>query len=525
MNQAPASAINKWIVAITVVFGTFVAVMDISVVNVALPHMMGSFAESQSAITWVATAYSIAEIILATMAGWFSTLLGRKRLYLLSYGVFTIGSALAGMAPSFTWMIIFRVIQGMGGGALIPVSQAILRENFPDEQQGTAMAMYGMGVVLAPAVGPVLGGWLTDHYGWPWIFYINIPVCLLGMFLVGLFVHDPHYLRRGIRKVDWWGIALLTVCLTCMQVVLERGQESDWLNSNWIIIGIVATVAAGALLVWWELHTSEPVVDFRLLKNLPLTAGTVIGGVFGIALFGTTFVIPQLTQELFGYTAYQAGLVLAPRAVVLFMFMPIAGWLYKYVNARLLILGGIVLIFWSLRDLGQLNLEVGFWNIVPALVLMGVGMPFMFVTMSTVALSTVPRPKMTEATSIYTLARRIGGNVGYALVATVVARSTQIHFHDLGQHVSVLNPIYVYFHQHASQVLAGRGVPGNMTDQATMALAGRQVTRQATMMAYNDTSQLVAWLLLVTVPLLLVIPSRKKMVRQGQPLPIEAPEA
>ena len=295
-GSAPTIEANKWLVAGTVLFGSFMAVMDISVVNVALPHMMGSFSEDMSTITWVATSYSIAEIIMVTMAGWLSTLMGRKRLYLYSFGLFTLGSVLCGTAVSFRQMLFYRILQGVGGGALIPVSQAILRESFPQEEQGMAMAIYGMGVVLAPAMGPILGGWLTDRYGWPWIFFINIPVSVVGMLMVGAFVRDPDYLRRGVHKVDWIGIFLLAVALTTMQIVLERGQSENWFDSHMILAGTAICASALLLLVYWELKTPEPVINFRILRDIPLSLGCVMGLIFGIALFGTTFILPQFTQ-------------------------------------------------------------------------------------------------------------------------------------------------------------------------------------------------------------------------------------
>ncbi len=333
--------------AITVMFGAFMAVMDISVVNVSMPHMMGSFSEDLSAITWVATAYSIAEIIMVTMSGWWSTLIGRKRLYLWSFGLFTVGSILCGTATTFHQMLVYRVIQGIGGGALIPISQAILRESFPQEEQGMAMAIFGMGVVLAPAVGPILGGWLTDHYGWPWIFFINIPVSVVGMLMVGAFVHDPAYLRRGVKKIDWVGIALLSVALTTMQVVLERGQSENWFESNMIVMGTIVGTVTALFLVWWEMKIPEPVINFRILKNIPLSIGSAMGIIFGVALFGTTFILPQFTQNLLGYPALEAGMVLAPRAAMLMLFMPIVGRLYNRVDARVLVLVGVVITFWA----------------------------------------------------------------------------------------------------------------------------------------------------------------------------------
>ncbi|MCB9895328.1 MAG: DHA2 family efflux MFS transporter permease subunit [Planctomycetes bacterium] len=504
------SGARKWIIALTVVFGSFMAVMDISVVNVALPHMMGSFGANLSEITWVATAYSIAEIIMLTMAAWWSTLLGRKRLYVGSFILFTAGSALCGTATSFTQMIVYRIIQGIGGGTLIPVSQAILRESFPPEEQGMAMAVNGMGIVLAPAIGPVLGGWLTDHFGWPWIFYINVPISIVGILMVMAFVFDPAYLRRGVKSIDWGGIALLTIGLTLMQLVLERGEQEDWFQSSWIIAGTIATVASIVGLVVWELLIKEPIIDFRLLKNIPLTVGSLIGLVFGIGLFGTTFLLPEFTQHMLGYTAYDAGLVLLPRAIALFVFMPVAGALYKHVDARVLIIAGIALIIWSSYGLSELSLSHGFWDLVPILIIMGAGMPFMFVTMTTVALSTVPREDMTQASGIYTLTRRVGGNIAYALVATIVAHRSQFHRSHLVENVNAMNPNYQQFHGATTAALVDHGMTAQAAPQAVLGIANNMVNQQATMLSYNDVAWIMAGLFLLALPLVFLLPKPKK---------------
>src|SRR6266704_4587483 len=302
-QETPASAGKKWLVTFAVMSGTFLAVMDVSVVNVSMPHMMGNFGQTLSAITWVATSYSIAEMLMTTMAGWWSALLGRKRLYLASFVLFTLGSILAGTAQTFPQMLLYRVIQGLGGGSLIPLSQAILRETYPPEEQGMAMAIFGMGVVLAPAMGPILGGWLTDNYGWPWIFYINIPFSIVGMLMVSTFVEDPPYLQRGVTHIDWLGIVLLIVGLTSMQIVLGRGQEHHWFQSRGILAGTVVTVLTLASLVVWELRIREPIINFRVLRNIPLSVGAGVGLLFGVVLYGTTFSLPAFTQRLLHYPA------------------------------------------------------------------------------------------------------------------------------------------------------------------------------------------------------------------------------
>ena len=510
-------AVNKWVMAITVMLGAFMAVMDISVVNVAMPHMMGNFSQDLSSITWVATAYSIAEIIMITMTGWWSALLGRKRLYLWSFGLFTVGSMLCGTSTTFHQMLFYRVIQGIGGGALIPVSQAMMRENFPENEQGMAMAIFGMGVVLAPAIGPVVGGWLTDNYGWPWIFYINIPVSIAGMYLVGMFVNDPSYLRRGVKRVDWLGIIFLSISLTSMQIVLERGQEENWFDSRMIIIGTAVCALSVLSLIIWELKVSEPVVNFRILRNLPMALGSGMGLVFGIGLFGTTFILPQFTQTLLGYTAFQAGMVLMPRALMILLFMLIVGRLYRHFDARILVVLGTAVMCWSYYDLSRLSLNAGFWDMVPTLLVMGVGMPFMFVTLSTISLSTIRRSEITDASSMYTLARRVGGNIGYAAAATLVAREQQIHHVYLASHVNPFNPAYKTFLHEASALLERSGLDPLTASHAGHALTNALVTRHAAMMAYNDTSWFFGMLFLCTVPFALMLPSRADIqVRLGK---------
>ncbi len=507
MNQT-----RKWLIAASVLFGTFLAVMDVAVVNVALPHMMGSFGESLSAITWVATSYSIAEIVMLTMAGWWSALLGRKRLYLLSFGLFSIGSILAGMSQTFGQMIFFRVIQGIGGGSLIPISQAILRETFPPEEQGMAMAVYGMGVVLAPGVAPVLGGWLTEQYGWPWVFFINIPFAIAGIFMIAAFVEDPPYLKRGVRKIDWTGIALLSVGLTSMQLVLERGEQENWFQSDWIIAGTLITVLALIVLIVQQFRSSEPVVNFRLLANKPLAVGSAMGLVFGIALYGTTFVLPQFTQNLLGYPAFQAGLVLLPRVITLFLLMPVAGWLYNRVDPRIMILFGSAIIIVSYYELASLSLDVGFWNLVPMLLLMGAGMPFMFVTLSTVSLSSVARTDMTDASSLYTLARRIGGNLGYALVATIVERRTTVHRLYLSSHVNIFNEAFHNFSNQVSSLFGNLSSPA--AQQRLLALVNAWLFRQSRMLAYNDVSLAMGAMFVLVLPFVFLLPGQKILRRQ-----------
>jgi len=500
---------HKWMITLAVMIGAFLSVMDTSIVNVALPYMMGNFAQTLSAITWVATSYTIAAIIVITMTGWLSTLIGRKTLFLFSFIVFTIGSILCGTATTFSQMIIYRIIQGVGGGARIPISQAILRETFPRRQHGMAMAIFGMGVVLAPALGPIVGGWLIDHYGWPWIFYINIPVSIIGIWMVYHYVYDPDYLKRGVKEVDWPGILFLTIGVTGLQIVLERGQEKDWFGSSFIIGWSVISAIFLIALVFWELCANEPIIDLHALRNLPFAIGSTVVLLYGIALYGTTFILPQFTQSLLGYSAYQSGLTLFPRALALFIFMPLAGRLYNRIDAKILIIAGIGISCWSYGLLAHLSLEVAFRNLVPILLLMGAGLAFVFVPLSTVSLITIPHEEMTNATSLYTLMQRIGGNIGYAVTVTVLERRIQFHHSHLVENISASRGYFLNIYHMFSDYLHKNGYGPVRARLGTFSFFDRLVNRQATMLSYNDLSWIFMLMFLFIIIFILFLPRSK----------------
>jgi MFS transporter, DHA2 family, multidrug resistance protein len=521
--QVPASKeiapAGKWLIAASVMVGTFLSVMDATVVNVAMPHMMGSFGQDLLTITWVSTAYSMAEIIMITMSAWWTTVLGRKRLFIASMILFTLGSVLAGTSKTFTQMIFYRVLQGIGGGSLMPCSQAIARETFPPAEQGMAMAIFSMGVVLAPAAGPVLGGWLVDNYGWQWVFYINVPFCIVGIMMVSAFVHDPPYLKRGVSRVDWTGIGLLTISLTTMQAVLERGEEVDWFANNWIVIGsIIAGVTLIALIVR-ELYIDEPVINFRLFRNVPLSVGSGLGMVVGFALFGSSFLLPQFTENLLNYPAYQAGLVLMPRAAMMLMAMPLVGRLYNRVSPRIMIGAGVIALAIGYWQLGHFTLYVSFLSFLPILILTGAGMGASMVTMSTVSLSTMSRAQMTGASSLYTLSRRVSGNIAYAMLATLLARRTQEHRSDLVDRVRGTNPLFRSTEAQFHTYLGSRGVVAASGQRPELAMLNQIVNQQSTMMAYNDCFVLMAAMLVVVLPFLFLLP--KEGIPPGTEVEVE----
>lgn len=512
MRPAAASRppAGKWVIAGTVVLGSFVSVMDISIVNVAMPQMLGTFGVSLDAITWVAVAYSIAEILLVTMSAWFSMLLGRKRYYILSFVLFTGASVLCGMARTLEMMILARVLQGIGGGGLIPVAQAVMLETFPEEERGMAMAVYMMGVVVAPAAGPVLGGWLTDTYGWPWIFYINVPIGAFGIFMASTVLRDPPHLRRGLVRIDVVGIVLLAVGLTALQLFLERGEREDWFESSFIVTTCLVSVVALSTLVWWELRVDEPVVNLRVLKNVPFMAGTCLGFVFGITLFGSIFILPLFLQQLQGYDVFDSGMIQLPRSLIMLVLAPLAGRLYNYVDSRVLIGGGTVLMMVGYFDMARFNLEVGGREMLPALLLTGAGMTFMFSVASAATMRTMPLALLGAASGVYTLARRVGGNIGYAFVASQVTQRTAFHRARLVEHVT---PYDTSTHQAVDGLtgrLAGTGIPPGVAEDSALKMLDGTVNRHATMMAYNDVFWMMGMLFVLSLPFLIMLGSRKR---------------
>jgi DHA2 family multidrug resistance protein len=330
-----AEGADKWIITLTVLTGTIMAVLDTSIVNVALPSMSGTLGVTVEEITWVVTGYILSQVIVMPITGMLSQRFGRKNFYLFSVGLFTVASMLCGLATTLPLMVAFRVLQGFGGGVLMTVSQAILRETFPPEEQGMAMGLYGLGVVVAPAIGPTLGGWLTDQYSWPWVFYVNVPVGILNVVLVTRYIRDPDYLVRERGRIDWAGLALLTVALGSLQLMLEKGASKDWFSSG-MITALAAVAAVGLILfVWQELRLQKPAVDLRLLRNPSLASATALGGVLGMGLYGSLFLLPLFLQNLLGYTAMKSGQALIPRSLAMAVVMPIGGRLYNRLGPKI----------------------------------------------------------------------------------------------------------------------------------------------------------------------------------------------
>lgn len=512
---------NPWVIALTVMLATFMEVLDTSVANVALPHIAGNLSAGVDESTWVLTSYLVSNAIVLPLSGWFSTLFGRKRFYIFSVVLFTVSSFLCGLAPSLGLLVLFRVLQGAGGGALQPVSQAILVESFPQKKQGMAMAVYGMGVVLAPIIGPTLGGWITDNYSWRWIFLINIPVGVLSVVLTQFLIFDPPYLKRkspreGLR-IDYIGIGLLSVGLGSLQVVLDKGQREDWFSSNFIVWCSVATVAAlvGALV--WELRASEPVIDLRLFKERNFALATLTMFMLGFVLYGSTVLLPIFLQTLLGYDATLSGLVLSPGGVAVLILMPLVGWMLGRVEARWLVVVGVAVTSLSLFYMASFNLEVDFRTAMMSRIYQSVGLAFLFVPINVLAFYFVPKEKTNNATGLINLARNIGGSFGIANVTTVLARRAQVHQNTLAGHVTPLSSAYQAMMAQTTRALVVQGSdPAQAATQAHGLLYGL-VGRQATMLAFVDDFRLLGILFLVMIPLLFLV---KKTRPQAGAVPV-----
>jgi DHA2 family multidrug resistance protein len=479
---------------------TFMEVLDTSVANVSLPHIAGSLAASNEEALWVLTSYLVANAIVLPAAGWFATLFGRKRFLTACIVVFTLASMLAGSATSLGMIIIARVLQGAGGGALQPLAQAVLLESFPPERRGVAMAVYGMGVVVAPIVGPTLGGWITDNYSWRWIFYINLPIGLLAVFMTQSFVEDPPYLRGGARRrIDYLGFGLMALWLATLQIVLDKGQEVDWFAAPWLRALTAVSVLGMVGFVVRELRTPDPIVQLRILRDRNFAVGLLLITVMGAVLYASISLLPLFLQTLMGYPSLQSGLAVSPRGLGALASMLIVGRLVARVDGRWLVATGFSLLAVATFMLGRLNLDVAMRNIVLPQVISGFAMGFIFVPLTTMAMGTLPNQQIGNATGIYNLMRNIGGSFGIAITTTLLARGAQRAQALLVGYLSPENPIYRDQLDMLTAALAPQFGAG-AAEQAT-AILYQRLLRQAMLVSYVDTFRLIALVSLACVPL------------------------
>lgn len=501
-DAAPAPPpVNRWIVAISVMAGTFMVVLDTTVVNVSLPHIAGSLSASVEEATWALTTYLAANAIILPITGWLANFVGRKRLLIVSLTSFTAASLMCGIAPSLHFMILFRILQGLSGGVMQPLSQAVLLEAFPPHERGKAMGFWGLGIVTAPILGPVLGGWLTENWSWRWVFYINLPVGVIAVVMTLLFIHDPPYIRRASARIDYWGIGLLAVGIGALQVALDRGQEYDWFSSRLVTFLMITAAVSLIAMLARELTARHPVVDLGVFRNRTYSTGIFLMTLMGAVLYGNLVLLPIMLQTVMGYSAYPAGLVMAPRGLGTFIAMPVIGLVIDRVDGRKVLAAGFVLGAVTMFWLARLNTDAGFWDLFWPQIIQGVAFGMLFVPLTTVTMDPIPNEGMGNATSLFNLMRNIGGSFGIALIQTFAVRQRQVHTTILVEHIHPYSPTVRLMLDRLEAAFAAAGADAvTAAERARGALWG-MVQRQAAVLSFLDSFHVLGMVFVIIVPL------------------------
>jgi DHA2 family multidrug resistance protein len=518
-QDRPRTDVNPWLIAATVMLATFMEVLDTSVANVALPHIAGSLSAGVDESTWVLTSYLVSNAIVLPLTGWLSNVFGRKQFYMACVAIFTISSFLCGLAPSLGALVFFRVIQGAGGGGLQPISQAILVDSFPREKQGMAMAIYGMGVVVAPTIGPTLGGWITDNFTWRWIFFINIPVGILSILMTTLLITNPPYAIKKRLRIDFIGIGLLSVGVGFLQVVLDKGQRDDWFGSNFIVWATVIALIGIVGVIVWELNQKDPIIDLHLLKERNFAVAVFTMYILGFVLYGTTVLLPILLQTLLGYTAMQSGLVLLPGGALMMLAMPFVGWALGKFEARWLVVVGLTITASGLFMMGShFDLQMGEHTPVLVWIVSRFGVAFLFVPINVIAFYYVLPQKTNDATGLINLARNIGGSMGISFVTTLLDRGAQSNQSILAAHITGTN----YQYQAAIQAMAQHFMQAGESPAAALQLAQRMfyatLQSQAMMLSFLRDFRIMGWLCLGMIPFMFILKRARPGKRSNMPV-------
>ncbi len=521
---------NPWVIAITVTLATFMEVLDTSIANVALPHIAGGLGASEDEATWVLTSYLVANAVILPASAYLTTFLGRKRFYMICVVLFGISSALCGLAPSLGLLIFFRVLQGMGGGGLAPSEQAILADTFAPEKRGQAFALYGFAVVVAPAVGPTLGGWITDNFDWRWCFFINVPVAILSLFLTSRIVEDPPHIVEEVKRVqkqglnlDYFGFALLALGFGSLEFVMDKGQEDDWFGSRIITTFVLLCIVSLVVLAAWEImqirRKHRPILDLTLFRNRNFAVSFVLMFVLGFVLFGTTVMIPQFVQTLLGYTAEQAGLVISPGGLAVMAMMPIVGFLVTRVDPRWMIVYGFAMCSAALFTMLNLNLGVSYGYVAMLRVFQAAVLAFLFIPINTLSYYGIPMTKNNDVSGLTNLARNIGGSTGTAFLVTMLARRQQFHQNRLGTWVSQTSAVFQNQVESLGRYLVQHGGRAVSQAQGRAMAQGSiygQFLRQCTMLAYLDVIKVLAIAMLLLIPMVFFM--RRPPKGKGAPM-------
>jgi DHA2 family multidrug resistance protein len=501
---------NRWIVAITVMLPTLIEIVDTSVVNVSLDHIRGSLSAGIDESTWTITSYLVSNAIIIPMTAWLSRLFGRKRYLIFSISLFTVSSFMCGSSWNLQSLVFFRVLQGLGGGALQPISQAILLETFPPHQHGIAMAIFGIGVMFGPIIGPLLGGWITDNWSWHWIFFINVPIGFISVLMAMLVIVDPPYMQRTKMKIDYWGLLFLTLGLGCLQIVLDKGQREDWFSSGFITWMSYLSISSLIMFILVEFFAENPIVNLRIFKNLSFSAGNIIMFFVFFNLFGSIVLLPIYLQTLMGYTSFLAGLALGPGGIATIIAMPIAGKLVTKINPKAILTFGIATAGYSVHMMAQFNLQADFNTIFWPRVVLGVGMGFLFIPLTTMTMSRIRKEEMGNATAIFNLLRNLGGSFGVAFVTTMLARRAQFHQVHLVEHLTLFDRNFQLALPQISQMLQDKGFIPSLSDQSGLGLLYGEVVRQASMLSFNDAFYVLSTMMMLILPLVLLMRKGKE---------------
>jgi DHA2 family multidrug resistance protein len=516
MWQQPHS---PWLIALVVTMATFMEVLDTSVANVALPHIAGNLAAGADESTWVLTSYLVSNAVVLPLSGWLSGRVGRKRFYMTCVALFTISSLLCGLAPSLGWLVFFRVLQGAGGGGLQPSEQAILADTFTPARRGMGFAVYGMAVVAAPALGPTLGGWITDNFTWRWIFFINVPVGILSLILTSRLISDPPYLKKQKRvgaKIDYLGFGLIALGLATLQIVLDKGQRADWFEAPYIRVFTFIFVTALILAVIWELRVKDPIVELRLFKDRTFLTANVMLFMVGFVMYASTVLLPQYAQELMGYTAERAGMLISPGGIAIMLLMPLIGFLVTHYDARKLIAFGFLMIGLATLNMMRFNLQVDFRTMMWARVFQASGIAFLFVPINTAAYAYLPREKSNAASGLINLSRNIGASVGISCVTTMLARRAQVHQSVLVTHLSAYDWHFMATVRTLTHHFTISGADMVTATRQAYGAIGQIVARQASLLAYIDNFWMLGMSALVLVPFVFIM----KKAKPGGPVAV-----
>lgn len=509
---------NPWLIAAAVMLPTFMEVLDTSVANVSLPHIAGNLSVSTEESTWVLTSYLVSNAIILPATGWLSRMFGRKRVLMSCITLFTIASAACGAAMNLGMLVVARIIQGIGGGALQPISQAVLLESFPPKERGTAMSFYAMGVVVAPIIGPTLGGWITDNFTWRWVFYINLPIGVLAFLMAQSFVEDPPYLlKEDAGEIDYVGFAFMVLWIGALQILLDKGQHEDWFSSPLIrTLGIVSVVTF-VLFIVWELNIENPIVSLAVLADRNFCLGLFGVIILGSVLYSTTALLPIFLQTLMGYPAVLSGFALSPRGVGAFSTNMLMGRLTKRFDNRYLLGTGFVLLGGAVFLLGNLTLDIGIYNIIFPNIITGIALSFIFIPLTTVSFATLSREQISNATGLYSLMRNLGGSIGISAVTTLLARGAQAHQNYLVSHLTPYDAAY-QDRMAVLQRMLGPSVGPSQAQQAAHGLLYGTVLRQSMLMSFIDDFRWLALVCLLLTPLVFLF----KKVRHDKPSPSSA---